>query len=244
MYLSSGDAVEVKDYVTQEQALIPLAGPANRQGRIAADNIAGRSSSFRGSQGTSVLGLFGMTLAGTGASEKTLKRIGRPYSKVGKGSRRQHKQIRTQPHDGHQAGSLGKPMKLPNRLQVIIHPAGYVVRLRQPVISHWYVLLESCFLQVYIHSNNHAGYYPGAKTIDLKLLFDPKVRSSLATVDCNRVIETQECNDGGTAATGGPNYCFGPVVKVSTAHRACTSSRCTLLVSVTVCYCFQTCSSI
>lgn len=81
---SSGDAVEVKDYVTQEQALIPLAGPANRQGRIAADNIAGRSSSFRGSQGTSVLGLFGMTLAGTGASEKTLQRIGRAYNKVGR----------------------------------------------------------------------------------------------------------------------------------------------------------------
>jgi NADPH-dependent 2,4-dienoyl-CoA reductase/sulfur reductase-like enzyme len=78
----SGDAVEVKDYVTQLQALIPLAGPANRQGRIAADNIAGRSSSFRGSQGTSVLGLFGMTLAGTGASEKTLKRTGRQYNKV------------------------------------------------------------------------------------------------------------------------------------------------------------------
>lgn len=83
----AGDAVEVKDYVTQEQTLIPLAGPANRQGRIAADNIAGRSSStFRGSQGTSVLGLFGSTLAGTGASEKTLKRLGRPYSKVCAGS--------------------------------------------------------------------------------------------------------------------------------------------------------------
>lgn len=79
---SAGDAVEVKDYVTQESALIPLAGPANRQGRIAADNIAGRSSTFRGSQGTSVLGLFGTTLAGTGASEKTLKRVGRPHKKV------------------------------------------------------------------------------------------------------------------------------------------------------------------
>jgi NADPH-dependent 2,4-dienoyl-CoA reductase/sulfur reductase-like enzyme len=78
----AGDAVEVKDYVTREQALIPLAGPANRQGRIAADNIAGRSSTFRGSQGTSVLGLFDMTLAATGASEKTLKRIDCPYKKV------------------------------------------------------------------------------------------------------------------------------------------------------------------
>ena len=54
-----GDAVEVKDFVTGEWALIPLAGPANRQGRIAADVIAGRDSRFRGTQGTSVIGLFG-----------------------------------------------------------------------------------------------------------------------------------------------------------------------------------------
>jgi NADPH-dependent 2,4-dienoyl-CoA reductase/sulfur reductase-like enzyme len=62
----AGDAVEIKDWVTGQQTLIPLAGPANRQGRIAADNIAGRGSTFRGSQGSSVVGLFGMTLAGTG----------------------------------------------------------------------------------------------------------------------------------------------------------------------------------
>lgn len=62
----TGDAVEVTDWVTGEQTLIPLAGPANRQGRIAADNIAGRSSRFRGTQGTAVVGLFGMTLASTG----------------------------------------------------------------------------------------------------------------------------------------------------------------------------------
>ncbi|PNW82038.1 hypothetical protein CHLRE_06g271200v5 [Chlamydomonas reinhardtii] len=104
-----GDAVEVKDYVTGEMTLIPLAGPANRQGRIVADVITGNEpSTFRGSQGTSVLGLFGMTLAATGASEKTLKRIKRDYKKV------------------------------------------------------------------YLHINNHAGYYPGAKQIDMKLLFDPK----------------------------------------------------------------------
>lgn len=52
------------------------------QGRIAADNIAGRPSTFRGTQGTSVVGLFGLTVASTGASEKTLKRLGRPYAKV------------------------------------------------------------------------------------------------------------------------------------------------------------------
>jgi len=67
-----GDAVEVKDFVTGEWSLIPLAGPANRQGRIAADVINGRDSRFRGTQGTSVIGLFGATVAMTGASEKHL----------------------------------------------------------------------------------------------------------------------------------------------------------------------------
>ncbi|EFJ52848.1 hypothetical protein VOLCADRAFT_86222 [Volvox carteri f. nagariensis] len=103
-----GDVAEVKDFVTGEQTLIPLAGPANRQGRIVADVISGNEPSrFRGSQGTSVVGLFGLTLAATGASEKTLRRLGRTFRKV------------------------------------------------------------------YLHINNHAGYYPGAKQIDIKLLFDP-----------------------------------------------------------------------
>lgn len=104
-----GDAVEVKDWVLGEHTLIPLAGPASRQGRIAADNIMGKEpSKFRGTQGTAVVGVFDMTAASTGASEKTLKRAGKPYEKV------------------------------------------------------------------YVHVNNHAGYYPGAGQIDLKLLFDPK----------------------------------------------------------------------
>lgn len=104
-----GDAVEVKDWVTGEQALIPLAGPANRQGRIAADVIMGKEPSrFRGTQGTAVVGVFDMTAASTGASEKTLKRLGRPYEKV------------------------------------------------------------------YVHVNNHAGYYPGAGQLDMKLLFAPE----------------------------------------------------------------------
>ncbi len=72
-----GDAVEVKDFVTGEWSLIPLAGPANRQGRIAADVIAGRDSRFRGTQGTSVIGVFGATVATTGANEKLLIRLGR-----------------------------------------------------------------------------------------------------------------------------------------------------------------------
>lgn len=74
--------MEVKDWVTGDWTLCALAGPANRQGRIAADNIAGRPSVFRGTQGTSVVGVMGLTVAATGASEKALKGAGRPYAKV------------------------------------------------------------------------------------------------------------------------------------------------------------------
>ena len=101
-----GDAIEVKDFVTGEWALIALAGPANRQGRIAADVIAGRSSRFRGSQGTSIIGLFGASAAWTGASEKTLNRIG-----------------------------------------------------------------DTDYEKIYLYPNSHAGYYPGAKPIAMKVLF-------------------------------------------------------------------------
>jgi len=101
-----GDAVEVKDFVTGEWSLIPLAGPANRQGRIAADVIAGRKSRFRGTQGTSVIGVFGATVATTGASEKLLTRLG-----------------------------------------------------------------QKDFEKVYLFPSSHAGYYPGAKTIVLKVIF-------------------------------------------------------------------------
>ncbi len=73
-----GDAVEVKDFVSGHAAMIPLAGPANKQGRIAADNVMGRRSNFRGSIATSVLKLFDQTVASTGASEKTLQRRGIP----------------------------------------------------------------------------------------------------------------------------------------------------------------------
>jgi NADPH-dependent 2,4-dienoyl-CoA reductase/sulfur reductase-like enzyme/rhodanese-related sulfurtransferase len=101
-----GDAVEVKDFVTGEWSLIPLAGPANRQGRIAADVISGRDSRFRGTQGTSVIGVFGATVATTGANEKLLIRLG-----------------------------------------------------------------QKDFEKVYLFPNSHAGYYPGAKTIVLKVIF-------------------------------------------------------------------------
>jgi NADPH-dependent 2,4-dienoyl-CoA reductase/sulfur reductase-like enzyme/rhodanese-related sulfurtransferase len=82
-----GDAVEVKDVVTGQWGVIPLAGPANRQGRIAADTIMGRDTEFRGVQGTSVVGILGLVVAFTGASEKTLRNMGiwdqsHPFEKV------------------------------------------------------------------------------------------------------------------------------------------------------------------
>jgi len=71
-----GDAAEVTDFVGGKPVLIPLAGPANKQGRIAADNAMGRTSIFRGTQGTSIVKLFDLTAASTGASETSLKRDG------------------------------------------------------------------------------------------------------------------------------------------------------------------------
>ena len=77
-----GDAVEVRQLVTGSPALIALAGPANKQGRIAADNICGRESVFRGSQGSSVLKLFDMTIAATGVNEQLAKAAGLSCGKV------------------------------------------------------------------------------------------------------------------------------------------------------------------
>jgi NADPH-dependent 2,4-dienoyl-CoA reductase/sulfur reductase-like enzyme/rhodanese-related sulfurtransferase len=71
-----GDAVEVPDVVTGQETVLPLAGPANRQGRVAAESIAGRPTRFRGVQATAVVGVLGMTVASTGASEKGLRRAG------------------------------------------------------------------------------------------------------------------------------------------------------------------------
>jgi len=101
-----GDAVEVKDFVTGQWALIPLAGPANRQGRIAADVIAGRNSRFRGTQGTSICQIFEAAIAQTGASEKLLTQLG-----------------------------------------------------------------DKDFEKIYLYPNSHAGYYPGAKMLAIKVLF-------------------------------------------------------------------------
>lgn len=77
-----GDAVEVKHYVSGAKALISLAGPANKQGRIAADNICGLNSRFKGSMGSSVIKLFERTAASTGLNEKTAKAAGIDYSRV------------------------------------------------------------------------------------------------------------------------------------------------------------------
>ena len=77
-----GDAVQVKSFISGEDTLISLAGPANRQGRIAADNICGIQSAYPGSQGTSVIKLFDMTFASTGLNEKTAKASGINYDKV------------------------------------------------------------------------------------------------------------------------------------------------------------------
>ncbi len=103
-----GDAIEVKDVVSGDPTQAPLAGPANRQGRIAADNIFGRAVQYRGTQGTAIVGVFDRTAAMTGASEKALRRANRPFRKV------------------------------------------------------------------YIHPAHHAGYYPGAEAMTLKVLFHPE----------------------------------------------------------------------
>lgn len=77
-----GDAVEVEHQITGEKTLISLAGPANRQGRIAADNICGGDSRYPGSQGSSIVKLFDMTAASTGINEKTAVQLGIDYDKV------------------------------------------------------------------------------------------------------------------------------------------------------------------
>ena len=104
-----GDVIEVEDFIAKERTMIPLAGPANKQGRIAADNICGGSETYNGTQGTSVAKVFDLTAASTGTNEKTL----------------------------HQRGLLkGKDYE-----------------------------------SVVITQNSHAGYYPGAVPVTLKLLF-------------------------------------------------------------------------
>ena len=77
-----GDAVQIKNFVTGKEGLISLAGPANKQGRIAADNVCGRDSRYTGGQGSSVIKIFGLTAACTGINERTAKSLGLDCDKV------------------------------------------------------------------------------------------------------------------------------------------------------------------
>lgn len=77
-----GDAVEITDFVTKQKGYIPLAGPANKQGRIAADNLCGIPSEYKQTQGSSVLKLFDMTIAMTGVNERTAKAAGLHYDRM------------------------------------------------------------------------------------------------------------------------------------------------------------------
>ncbi len=76
-----GDAVEIVDYVTGEKGYIPLAGPANKQGRIAADHICGIESAYHGTQGTGILKCFDLTIATTGINEKRAQELNLDYEK-------------------------------------------------------------------------------------------------------------------------------------------------------------------
>ncbi len=76
-----GDAVEITDFVTGSKGFVPLAGPANKQGRIAADNVCGIDSVYTGTQGSSILKVFDLTVASTGINEKTARRLGINYDK-------------------------------------------------------------------------------------------------------------------------------------------------------------------
>lgn len=119
-----GDVVETSDVLLGQITVLPLAGPANRQGRVAAESIAGRPTQFRGIQATAVVGVLGMTVASTGASEKGLRRAG-----------------------------------------------------------------VTNFERVYLHPGHHAGYYPGARPIHLKLIF---------SVPDGRILGAQAIGQEGT----------------------------------------------
>ncbi|WP_042201530.1 DsrE/DsrF/DrsH-like family protein [Paenibacillus camerounensis] len=79
---AAGDAIEVMDFIHGTRTAVPLAGPANKQGRIIADRIAGLNSVYKGTQGSSIIKVFGLTGASTGSNEKTLKRLGVSYRAV------------------------------------------------------------------------------------------------------------------------------------------------------------------
>ncbi len=98
-----GDAIETRNSIDGSPTQIPLAGPANRQGRIAADNIFGRPTHYAGTQGTAIVGVFEMATAMTGLSEKVLKAAGTPYQKI---------YIHPANHAGYYPGSKQMSIKL------------------------------------------------------------------------------------------------------------------------------------
>ncbi|MDR3543929.1 MAG: CoA-disulfide reductase [Desulfosporosinus sp.] len=98
-----GDVIEVVDFVNKQKTAIPLAGPANKQGRIAADNIAGLNTSYKGTQGTSIIKVFGLTAASTGNNERTLNRLNIPYKVI---------TIHPASHASYYPGSLAMTLKL------------------------------------------------------------------------------------------------------------------------------------
>ena len=100
---AAGDCVQVLDTVTGAGTVVPLAGPANRQGRIAADHIAGRSSAYRSTQGTAIVKAFDVTAGGTGANEKTLSRAGIEYRVV---------YVHPNGHAGYYPGTAAMHLKL------------------------------------------------------------------------------------------------------------------------------------
>ena len=77
-----GDAIEVQDYIQQSPTMVPLAWPANRQGRIVADNIYGKKTAYKGTLGTAIAKVFDLTVAVSGNNEKTLSKLGIPYESV------------------------------------------------------------------------------------------------------------------------------------------------------------------
>ncbi|ODA39803.1 DsrE/DsrF/DrsH-like family protein [Desulfosporosinus sp. BG] len=98
-----GDAIEVVDFVNKQNTAVPLAGPANKQGRIAADNIAGLKTSYKGTQGTSIIKVFGLTAASTGNNERTLNRLSIPYKVI---------TVHPASHASYYPGSLTMTLKL------------------------------------------------------------------------------------------------------------------------------------
>ncbi|MHB9343562.1 pyridine nucleotide-disulfide oxidoreductase, partial [Fusobacterium polymorphum] len=77
-----GDSILVKNYITNQDVAIPLAGPANRQGRIVAGNIVGRNEKYKGSLGTAIIKIFELTGASTGLNERSLKQLNITYEKI------------------------------------------------------------------------------------------------------------------------------------------------------------------